>query len=339
MQEFVLIYFDTEEGERRFPLEEGRSYRLGAKSDNDIVIERPDVSRQHAILRVGRGVFHITDLKSKNGTFINGNPTDEAEFRPGDLLGLSSARMIVVEKGSAEFSVDSGDRHPSRSGDTSKTVEFQHRIGAEDLVELFEITAHAIRNRSVAEPLGWAERVLGVEGSLVLYRDDSGKVSVVSSAGDLAPLMGRGRSLKELISYVGNRDRKATRIKRFPEIGEDVLVAPITDEYCLIIRYGGSAPAVGDVRALVFAMEIVLFEETQDGDGPETAPLQTAGGAPPRPEQLLEKPLSQAREDFERWFVSTVLDQCGDNVSEAARRLGLSRAGLFKKLKKFGLKA
>ena len=55
-------------------------------------------------------------------------------------------------------------------------------------------------------------------------------------------------------------------------------------------------------------------------------------------EGLLSMPLAQGRTHFEEWFVSKVLEACAGNQSEAARRLGVSRAGLFKKLKKLGLK-
>jgi len=342
MSGFVLIHFDPEGGERRFDLEDGRSYRLGARDDNDIVIDQQDVSRHHAILRVNAGTFHITDLKSKNGTFINGNRAEEAQFRAGDLLGLSAARMIVVEPGSDEFSVDSGDHGPAPSGDTSNTVERRIQISVEELVELLEITGHSVRHGAVVGPLGWAGRVLGLKASLLLYCDADNSVSIVSSAGDLGPLMTNSEAMMDLVRNSCRPGRTSTRIRRFHEIDEDMLVAPVGDSYCLVIRYGGSAPAVGDIRALIASLEAVMGSGVGGGHDvlPDVHPVGPIPGESGSLDihRLLSMPLSQSRAHFEEWFISAVLAECSGNQSEAARRLGISRAGLFKKLKKLGLK-
>ncbi len=342
MSGYVLVHFDPEGGERRFDLEDGRSYRLGARDDNDIVIDQQDVSRHHAILRVSTGTFHITDLKSKNGTFINGNRAEEAQFRAGDLLCFSSARMIVVEPGSDEFSVDSGDRGPAPSGDTSNTVERRIQITVEELVELLEITGSAVRHGAVAGPLGWAGRALGLKASLLLYCDSDQSVSIVSSAGDLGPLMTNSEAFMDLVRNSWRPGRSSTRIKRFHEIDEDMLVAPVGDDYCLVIRYGGSAPAVGDIRALIASLQAVMgsggagnHEGIPCGDSNVARPIEVDSLDI---KGLLSMPLAESRARFEEWFVSSVLEACSGNQSEAARRLGISRAGLFKKLKKLGLK-
>ena len=342
MSSFVLIYFDPEGDERRFDLEDGRSYRLGAREDNDIVIDQQDVSRHHAILRVSSGTFYLTDLKSKNGSFINGNRAEEAAFRAGDLLSLSSARLIVVEPGSDEFLVDRGDDVSSPSGDTSNTIERRIQISAEELVELLEITGNAVEHCAIAEPLGWAGRTLGLKGTLMLYSDDDERISVVSSAGDLGPLMTNSEALWALVRNANAGSRQSTQIKRFPEVDEDFLVAPVGGGHCLVVRYGGSAPAVGDIRALVASLVAVLASCRKGRIAGKVdrrpAPSLSGTGGFLDLEAVLLMPLAEGRDHFERWFVSSVLDACGGNQSEAARRLGVSRAGLFKKLKKLGLK-
>ena len=52
---------------------------------------------------------------------------------------------------------------------------------------------------------------------------------------------------------------------------------------------------------------------------------------------LVERPLSEAREDFERWMILRAMYAEDWNQTRAAERLGLSRAGLFKKMRKLGL--
>lgn len=342
MSSFVLIHFDPDGGERRFELEDERSYRLGARDDNDIVIDQQDVSRHHAILRVGAGTFHLTDLKSKNGSFINGNRAEEALFRAGDLISLSSARLIVVEPGSGDFAVDNGDNSQDPSGDTSKTIERRIQISVEELVDLLEITGNAVRTSAIAEPLGWAGRALGLKASLLLYLDDDDHISVVSSAGDLGPLMTNSEALMDLVRNACIGGSHLTRIRRFHEVNEDFLVAPVDRSHCLVVRYGGSAPAVGDIRALIASLEAVLGscgkgEMTGKVDGRPALFVDADAGFLDL-EAVLLMPLAQGRDQFERWIVSSVLDACSDNQSEAARRLGVSRAGLFKKMKKLGLR-
>ncbi len=103
MTQFILVYTHPTEGERRIDLVVGRSYRIGSRPDNDVVIDQKDVSRRHAVLRVEDGAFHITDLDSKNGTFVNGSKIASENFSCGDMVHLSSARMVIVEVGTGSY--------------------------------------------------------------------------------------------------------------------------------------------------------------------------------------------------------------------------------------------
>ncbi|MGZ5439224.1 MAG: SpoIIE family protein phosphatase, partial [Candidatus Aminicenantales bacterium] len=65
-----------------------------ASPDNDIVIAHNDISRHHAILRVRQGASHITDLNSKNGTFVNGRRVNgEIDLARGDEILVGSTRF------------------------------------------------------------------------------------------------------------------------------------------------------------------------------------------------------------------------------------------------------
>jgi serine/threonine protein kinase len=46
---------------------------IGRSAENDIVLEHPDVSRQHARLERTTTGWQVTDLKSTNGTYLDGN--------------------------------------------------------------------------------------------------------------------------------------------------------------------------------------------------------------------------------------------------------------------------
>jgi pSer/pThr/pTyr-binding forkhead associated (FHA) protein len=80
---------------------------LGRALDNDVVLEDTRVSRYHAELRTRTGRFHLRDLRSTNGTFLNGRPVVEAPLRAGDIISLGGLELMFQaepEAGSARGS-------------------------------------------------------------------------------------------------------------------------------------------------------------------------------------------------------------------------------------------
>jgi serine phosphatase RsbU (regulator of sigma subunit)/pSer/pThr/pTyr-binding forkhead associated (FHA) protein len=71
-----------------FPLE-GESAVLGRHPDCDIVLESGAVSRQHARVTLVDGNYFVEDLRSRNGTFVNGRViADRQLLADGDQLGI-----------------------------------------------------------------------------------------------------------------------------------------------------------------------------------------------------------------------------------------------------------
>ncbi|MDE3130286.1 MAG: DUF3662 and FHA domain-containing protein [Acidobacteriota bacterium] len=74
-----------------------RGATLGRSRECEIVIEDPNVSRQHAELRPRGGAWVISDLGSTNGTRINGRTVHAPEVvRPGDEIEVGSS-VITFE--------------------------------------------------------------------------------------------------------------------------------------------------------------------------------------------------------------------------------------------------
>jgi pSer/pThr/pTyr-binding forkhead associated (FHA) protein len=85
----VLVVAGTETS---FPLNRD-SYTLGRHRNNDIVISDPKVSSFHARLDRSPQGFVLVDLKSRNGSFVNGQRIDSAQLNTGDEVRLGTARL------------------------------------------------------------------------------------------------------------------------------------------------------------------------------------------------------------------------------------------------------
>lgn len=273
MPHYLLIYTSPDSGELRFELESGRSYRMGSKEDNDIVLAQRDVSRHHAILRVVEGSFHLTDLSSKNGTFVNGQQITDASLRCGDLIGLSSARLVVVETTTDGLrpATDPGSSDDDSPGLAREdTQQFRSETSVEDLVELLEVTAGAVGASAVAAPLTWAVRHFRLDAAVVLFRGPDDRVGMITSAGDLGPLVSNSDVLARLVLEQRVGASEGARIQQVNELGERLIVARVGDRgHVLVARAPHTSPEVTEVRALVAAVEAVLVA----GEGALGAPV------------------------------------------------------------------
>ena len=86
-----------------FELKDGDNY-IGRSLENDIRIEDKTVSRRHLKIDKRGNKYFITDLKSQNGTFFNGNiiaPGIELEAREGQPIAIGMS-VICLRSGSVE---------------------------------------------------------------------------------------------------------------------------------------------------------------------------------------------------------------------------------------------
>ncbi|HEV3195572.1 MAG: FHA domain-containing protein [Candidatus Cybelea sp.] len=70
---------------------------LGRDKGAEIVLHDPEVSRRHARFESHEGFVYLEDLKSSNGTFLNGRRITEAiEIRQGDEIDVGTTRILVT---------------------------------------------------------------------------------------------------------------------------------------------------------------------------------------------------------------------------------------------------
>ena len=81
------------EGDQVFSLDRAL-INIGRRSDNQLVIDDPRVSRAHAQVRVIAGQFVLFDLQSKGGTSVNGRRIERAVLSPGDVISLAGVPLL-----------------------------------------------------------------------------------------------------------------------------------------------------------------------------------------------------------------------------------------------------
>ena len=72
---------------------------IGRGRDNDIVIENKLVSRYHALLQKIKEVYYIRDLKSANGTYVNGRRIEAEKYykvAANDIVKIANTELKIL---------------------------------------------------------------------------------------------------------------------------------------------------------------------------------------------------------------------------------------------------
>jgi pSer/pThr/pTyr-binding forkhead associated (FHA) protein len=98
-----------------YTVEKGKSLTIGRRDDNDVIIENLAVSGHHAkIDSVGDG-FVLTDLKSKNGCFVNEKHISSHWLKNGDVISIGKHTLL--------FGYDAGETQPNDpAGEMDQTM-------------------------------------------------------------------------------------------------------------------------------------------------------------------------------------------------------------------------
>jgi hypothetical protein len=127
-----------------FKLEPGKEYTVGRHSDNDIKIVDDNISRNHFKMQIKGYKYFITDLYSKNGTFVDGkdlSPGIETEVKEGvpivigmTILGLGAVCELCLKPFldsagfNSEMSEGEEDIELSRVMTIKKNLEFIYNV-------------------------------------------------------------------------------------------------------------------------------------------------------------------------------------------------------------------
>ena len=78
---------------------------IGRSPANDVQLPFPSVSREHARLSISVSSGELKDLKSNNGTFLNGKiVSDKSKIKDGDIIKISNfeIKFELLDEGAVD---------------------------------------------------------------------------------------------------------------------------------------------------------------------------------------------------------------------------------------------
>ena len=69
---------------------------VGRESSNQLSISDATLSRRHCVFVPSQGGFQVRDLKSRNGTMVNGVPVDERQLEHGDQIWVGESAFVFL---------------------------------------------------------------------------------------------------------------------------------------------------------------------------------------------------------------------------------------------------
>ena len=207
----------------------GSATFVGRTPDNDIQIEDTSVSRKHMkILRKG-DKFFIEDLKSQNGTLLNGQkikPGEQYEVKEGIPIVMGNVLISLGKKLSddgiaIQYSIDLSEK----TGDFGESLLYKDRsiTKRKDLETIHEVSTILMQTLDINEI---CEKIMDSLFSLFKKIDDGAILLIDNETGKLREVLARSRNNE------GNIQSKYSRtiVNRVVRDGKAVIIADTSQE-------------------------------------------------------------------------------------------------------------
>lgn len=239
-------------GEDRVLFFDGDVVRIGRVQGNDIVLPKPNVSKRHAGIRVAEGVLVVEDLRSTNGTYVNGRRiTSPRQLASGDRIHVGDY-MIQAEVTEQAPEGESGPQpvpplaDQFRATQAMPAVQMDEAPSAatpvedEDVPIVLDVEVLADDEPSQVEPPPVFEDMVPVPP--VPEPESDASVSVAREASEDSHV-GEGTA-------PGPRVQAAAMVRRAAPVAPDAFEGPAVDDYMDALRVV-SELAEGEVFASV----------------------------------------------------------------------------------------
>ena len=99
MDQPTLVWQKADGSTVDIPIPPDEPVTLGRDASNMVVLQSTFVSKRHATVGIEGGQFIVRDLKSANGTRVNGETATLTPLSPGDVLEVGDQTLTFVERG------------------------------------------------------------------------------------------------------------------------------------------------------------------------------------------------------------------------------------------------
>ncbi|MGB1397015.1 MAG: FHA domain-containing protein, partial [Planctomycetota bacterium] len=90
----LKLSIKDQQGRREFSLDGNGPWIIGRGEEAEVTLLEKRSSRRHARITVESGNLLIEDLKSTNGTLLNGKPlTEKTRLRPDSVIAIGESRI------------------------------------------------------------------------------------------------------------------------------------------------------------------------------------------------------------------------------------------------------
>ncbi len=211
---------------------------VGRDGSNLVRLHDTEVSRRHAEFRLVDGEYHVVDVGSANGTYVNNQPVKDAPLHSGDHVAIGQTILVY----------SAGRNDGQASGDLADRIRMISRHDLELSSAIIKSIAENEGSRLLARPeqagTAWLRTALANLG--IMYET----IQAVSHILDLDQLLQR---ILELIFKsieadrgcvmlrhpdTGDLEPKALRWRVRPDAGEKIAVSRTVMEHVLRERQG-----------------------------------------------------------------------------------------------------
>lgn len=142
--------------------------RIGRKSDNDIVLDERNVSRQHAQIVMKEGQYFLEDVGSTGGTKVNDTAVTEKDIHTGDVITIGDFRL-TFDSGNPEDERTVFEEEATVLEDGTELDEDRTRFYEEPEAKLIVVKSEGLEGEIILEE----ETVIGREEDADITVEDN----------------------------------------------------------------------------------------------------------------------------------------------------------------------
>uniref|UniRef100_A0A7C4RT22 FHA domain-containing protein n=1 Tax=Desulfatirhabdium butyrativorans TaxID=340467 RepID=A0A7C4RT22_9BACT len=157
----VLILIHDNKPLKLYELAQGNITTIGRMVDNDICIVSPVVSKYHAKVDAVGDAYILTDLKSRNGTYVNDRRIESKFLEHNDKILIGTHLLLFrYRDGEPRFK-------PNRRFERGIVLENHHGASSEDAAPRMDASLEAEEKRAVLMVLSGSGEAIPIHKDLM----------------------------------------------------------------------------------------------------------------------------------------------------------------------------